>query len=102
MTYLDEESGQKQQMQRMGPRLTNCNTEKFDGRGFIKKTRVFFDSQQITGIAFGFQAGLIIERIGESHPNYMDFDFEEDDRLRGLFGASDGNFISELGFVVES
>jgi len=45
---------------RAGPRLTNCNTNKFESKDNVSKIRVFKNGDQITGMAIGYYAGLIV------------------------------------------
>ena len=63
--------------------------------------RIFFDGEKISGLAIGYYEGYVVQKVGKGYPDYMDYYLKENETFMGFFGASDFDYITVLGVVVQ-
>ena len=90
---------------KFGPGLSNCSSTSVSEYEHLIKVRIFRRSDNIIGFGLKYsQLGLgdTTLKIGNASNDYRDFDFGDDDRVMGFSGTASTDYVTSMGFVVES
>lgn len=100
-SFLDTTSEELIALERAGPRTLDCRTELFLNNGAMNKIRVFKSDNQITGLAFGYSTGRLVQRVGQSTTDFTEFEFEWNERVVGMYGSETKEAIILIGFILQ-
>ena len=111
MIFADKMGKSLVNMPRVGPEITTqeteCITEKFENRGAARDVSIFLINGAVSGLGISYPALVedgeeILIKLGRASIDLLRIQLNEEFIIRGLYGASTPNEITQLGLVIEN
>jgi len=113
MTFADDNGANKIKTSRAGPETIEgtegitCTTLMFENRGPAKFTSIFKMKSSVSGLGIAYpslseDSNDILLKLGKASKESILIELDEDQMIRGFFGASTPTELTKLGIVIEN